>query len=112
MFHYKGRKNLGGLICDRLAFIECMEERFKKYPNPDKDDQHLKDIWAEPARYERQLGVTQREAEDFYTQPPNIKFSHETELSFLGLGTRKRAGELQAEVIPYWGRAEDVYKLY
>lgn len=112
MFHYKGRKNLGGLICDREAFIMAMDERFRKYPNPDKNDQRLKDIWAEPGKYERQLGCNPCETEDFYTLPPNIKFSHETELSFLGLGTRKRAGELQAEVIPYWGRAEDVRKMY
>lgn len=112
MFHYKGRRNLGNLICDRLAFIEAMEERFRKYPNPDANDQHLKDIWAEPSKYERQLGVTVQEYEEFYTQPPNIKFSHETELSFAGLGTRKRSGELQAIELPYWGRAEKIRSLY
>jgi hypothetical protein len=89
-----------------------MEERFAKYPDPDPDNKHLKDIWAEPSKYERQLGVTIREHEEFYTLPPNIKFSHETELSFAGLGTRKRSGELQATALPYWGRAEDVRKLY
>lgn len=109
IFNYKGRRNLGLLICEREAFIEAMEERFKKYPNPDKS---LKDIWAEPGKYERQLGVTVRETENFYTQPPNIKFSHQTELSFQGLGTRKRAGELRAYDIPYWGSAYEVRKLY
>jgi hypothetical protein len=112
IYHYKGRKNLGNLICDREAFIEAMEERFRKYPNPDPDDQHLKDIWAEPGKYERQLGVTQRETEDFYTQPPNIKFSHENELSFKGLGTRKRAGELRAYDIPHWREASKIRALY
>jgi hypothetical protein len=112
MFHYKGRRNLGNLICEREAFIEAMEERFAKYPNPDPNDQHLKDIWGEPSKYERQLGITPREYEEFYTLPPNIKFSHQTELSFAGLGTRKRAGDLQALELPYWGRAEDVAKLY
>ena len=110
LFHYKGRRNLGNLICEREAFIEAMEERFAKYPDP--EGQHLKDIWAEPSKYERQLGVTIREHEEFYTQPPNIKFSHPTELSFAGLGTRKRAGELQAVELPYWGRAKDVRALY
>lgn len=110
IFNYKGRRNLGNLICDRLAFIEAMEERFRKYPDPQGKD--LQDIWAEPSKYERQLGVTIREAEDFYTQPPNIKFSHETELSFAGLGTRKRAGELRATEIPYWGTAKEIRALY
>ncbi len=112
MFHYKGRRNLGNLICEREAFIEAMEERFAKYPNPDPNDQHLKDIWAEPGKYERQLGVTQRETESFYTLPPNIKFSHQTELSFAGLGTRKRAGDLQALELPYWGTADYIRSLY
>jgi len=110
IYNYKGRKNLGNLICEREAFIEAMEERFAKYPNP--GGEHLKDIWAEPSRYERQLGVQIQEAEDFYSQPPNIKFSHQTELSFEGLGTRKRAGELRALEIPFWGKASDVKKLY
>lgn len=110
IYNYKGRRNLGNLICEREAFIEAMEERFKKYPDP--SGEHLKDIWAEPSKYEKQLGVTIREAEDFYTNPPNIKFSHETELSFEGLGTRKRAGELRAYNIPYWGSAKTVRDYY
>lgn len=109
MYNYKGRRNLGNLICERDAFIEAMEERFAKYPDPPQD---IKDIWAEPSKYERQLGVTIREAEDFYSQPPNIKFSHETELSFAGLGTRKRAGELRAYDIPYWGDVQEIRAMY
>ncbi len=61
IYNYKGRKNLGFLICDRLAFIGAMEERFNKYP--DEADVN-KDIWAEPGKYERQLGVTPQETED------------------------------------------------
>lgn len=109
IYNYKGRKNLGNLICDRVAFIEAMEERFAKYPDPDPK---LKDIWAEPGKYERQLEVAQCETEDFYSQPPNIKFSHETELSFAALGIRKRAGELRAYDIPYWGHVNKIRALY
>lgn len=112
IFNFKGggRINLGNLICDRVAFIEAMEERFSKYPNP--KGQHLQDIWAEPGKYERQLGVKVQEFEAFYTQPPNIKFSHETELSFQGLGTRKRAGDMRATSVPYWGDAATIRALY
>lgn len=111
VFHFKGggRINLGNLICEREAFIEAMEERFAKYPTP---SDKLKDIWAEPGKYERQLGVKQQEFEVFYTNPPNIKFSHENELSFQGLGTRKRAGEIRATEIPVWGRADKIRALY
>lgn len=112
IYNYKGRKNLGNLICERQAFIDAMEERFAKHPNIDPDNQALKDIWAEPGKYEDKLRVHRCETEDFYTNPPNIKFSHENELSFAGLGTRKRAGELRATEIPYWGRADKIRKLY
>ncbi len=109
IYNYKGRRNLGNLICERQAFIDAMEERFAKYPDPPLS---VKDVWAEPSKYERQLGVTIREAEDFYTQPPNIKFSHPTELSFQALGIRKRSGELRAYDIPYWGHVNGIRELY
>lgn len=109
IYNFKGRKNLGNLICEREAFIEAMEERFRVWPDETKVDTN---IWAEPGKYERQLGVTVRETEDFYTHPPNVKFSHENELSFAGLGTRKRAGEMRALDIPYWGKASDIRELY
>lgn len=111
MFTYKGggRVNLCNLICDRVAFIEAMEERFKKHPDESKIDTR---IWAEPSKYERQLGVTIQEREEFFTNPPNIMFSHETALSFQGLGKRKRLGEMRAFEIPYWGNAETIKALY
>lgn len=104
-----GRKNLSGLICERELFIEAMEERFAKYPDESKVNLG---IWAEPGKYERQLGVTVRDTEVFTTNPPNIVFSHENELSFSGLGTRKKVGEIRATDIPYWGKAEDIRRIY
>lgn len=109
LFSWKGRRNLAHLICERDLFIEAMEERFARHPENEAVDLRL---WAEPGKYERQLGVTVRETETFYTNPPNIVFSHETALSYGGLGKRKRLGELRATEIPYWGRAEEVIKIY
>lgn len=108
VFSYKGRKNLCNLICNRKLFIEAIEERFAAYP----DGKVNLGLWAEPGKYERQLGVIVRETEEFYTDPPNIMFSHETALSFDNLGTRKRMGPLKAIDIPYWGRAEEIASFY
>lgn len=110
MFTHKGvvRKNLNSLICERDLFVEAMRERFDKYPN----DEVSKDVWGEPGRYEHLLGVTVRETEEFYTNPPNIIFSHPNELSYEGLGKRKRHGEYRATVIPYWHSASEVMRLY
>lgn len=103
-----GRKNLSQLICERDLFIEAMEERFAKYP----DGKVNLGLWAEPGKYERQLGVTVREAEYFYTNPPNISYSHETALSFENLGTNKRLGEIRATEIPIWGTAKEAMEVY
>lgn len=104
-----GRKNLGNLICERELFIRAMEERFLRWPDDSKIDLG---IWAEPSKYERQLDVPIKEAEFFCTNPPNIMFSHQTALSFEGLGTRKRLGEIRATELPYWGRVQGVRSLY
>ncbi len=111
IFTHKGkvRRNLNSLICERELFIEAMQERFRLHPQ-DKDIDLR--IWAEPGKYERQLGVTVQETEEFYTNPPNIIFSHETELSFAGLGTKKRIGEFRAYDIPYWGKVETIRRYY
>jgi hypothetical protein len=109
LFSWKGRRNLGQLICERELFIQAMEERFAQWPDDSKIDLGL---WAEPSKYERQLGVTIQEAEEFWTSPPNIVFSHETALAFNNLGTRKKLGELRATELPDWGNAETIRSIY
>lgn len=104
---WKGRRNLCQLVCERDLFVEAMEERFAKHG----DDVDIS-IWAEPGKYERHLGVTPRETEEFWTNPPNVVFSHETALSYENLGTRKRLGELRATEIPVWGTAKQIRSLY
>lgn len=104
-----GRINLSGLICAKELFIEAMEERFAKWPEDNKIELGN---WGEPGKYEKNLGVTIREFEKFYANPPNITFSHETALSFQGLGKRKKVGEIRAYSIPFWGEAKDVIKFY
>lgn len=109
IFSYTGRRNFGQLICERDLFIEAFEERFAKYPTNDLIDNA---IWAEPGKYERNLGVSIRQAEDFYTDPANIMFTHPEGLSYHTLGEKKRLAPIRALEIPYWGRAEEVIKFY
>jgi len=117
IFTHKGtvRRNLNSLICSRELFIEAMEERFAKYPEPGGmlKGYKLEQLWAEPGRYERNIDVTIRESETFHSNPANIVFSHQHELSYeTGLGERKRVGEYAAYEIPYWGRAETIRSFY
>lgn len=103
-----GRRNLHSLICNRELFINAMEERFAKYPYGTTD----LSVWAEPGKYEQFLGVTVQKTEEFYTNPPNIMFDHQTALSYNNLGSRKRLGEFRALELPYWGKAEVIRSLY
>jgi hypothetical protein len=112
MFSYKapgGRRNLNGLICERQMLIDHLEERFKLWPDDSKIDIR---IFGEPGKYDNQLGTTPYPSQDFYTNPPNIVFSHQANLQFEGLGTRKALGQIRATSIPYWGEASKIRELY
>lgn len=109
IFSYTGRRNHGMLICERDLYIEAMEERFAKFTD---DSQINNAVWAEPGKYESQLGVTVRDTETFYTDPANIMFTHPAGLSMNTLGARKRLAPIRALEIPFWGRAEEIVKLY
>lgn len=112
MFSYKapsGRRNLSQLICERQMLIDHLEERFKLWPDDSKIDIN---IFGEPGKYDNQLGTTPYPSQDFYTNPPNIVFSHQANLQFEGLGTRKALGQVRATEIPVWGKASDIVKLY
>ena len=103
-----GRRNLHSLICNREMFIEAMQERFAMYPDGVRDIS----VWAEPGKYEKYLGVTVHKTEEFYTNPPNIVFDHQTALSYKNLGARKKLGEFRATELPFWGRADDIRRYY
>ena len=109
VFSYKapgGRRNLSQLICDRQMLIDHLEERFKLWPN----EVDIR-IFGEPGKYDNQLGTKPYPSQDFYTNPPNIVFSHENNLQFEGLGTRKAMGQIRALEVPTWGKASDIIKL-
>ena len=106
--HKSGRINLCNLICERELFIEAMDERFAKWDESNVDI----GVWAEPGRYEQFLGVTIRETETFYTNPPNIVFTHQTALQYEGMGKRKRVGDMRATDIPYWGHINKIREMY
>lgn len=105
------RKVVNSLIAPRQMLIDALEERFNKFKDVPEEKIPLH-YWGDPGRYENKLGVTVRETEEFYSSCPNIVFSHPEAYGYLSRGTRKRLGDLKAIELPFWGRAEDVLKLY
>lgn len=110
-FSFKERKVVNSLIAKRDMLVDAMEERFNKFKSV-KDEDIPISWWGDPGRRERQLGVTVRPTEEFWSSIPNVVFSHQEAFGYLNLGNRKRMGYLRAFEIPYWGKAEDVLKLY
>ncbi len=115
LFSLIPRKVVNSLIAKRDMLIESLEERFKRFDKLIGEGQKEEDIiphWGDPGRYENLLGVTIRGSEEFNSTVPNIVFSHEEAFGYLSRGTRKKLGTIRATEIPYWGRAEEIVKLY
>lgn len=109
-FIYKNRRALHSLICGRELFITAMEERFSKYP----DAADKPDWWSEPGKsaYERRLGVKRYGSIQMSSKIPNIVFCAPQMLGFGFLGYKKKLGDVRKTVLPYWGKIEDIIKLY
>lgn len=107
-----GRKVVNALIAPRDYIVEAMEERFNKFPDESKIDLSR---WGDPGRYEERLGVTKRNTEEFYSNPPIIQFNHPEGYGYIAgstQGTHKALGALRAIEMPFWGRAEDILKMW
>jgi hypothetical protein len=103
------RKVVNALIAKREMLKDAMEERFAKFPDESKINLS---VWGDPGRYEEYLHVTIRETEEFYSECPNIVFSHPLAYGYESRGKRKKMGDLKAIELPYWGKASDILKLY
>jgi hypothetical protein len=97
------------LIAPRQYLIDAMEERFAKFPDESKIP--LKS-WGDPGRYENYLGVTVRKTDTFMSTCPSIVFTHPQAYGYLNHGKKKRLGDLRIIEVPYWGKAEQVLKLW
>lgn len=109
MFAFKYRQVINSLLAERDLFVASLEERFAKYPDPDKIPLVY---WADFGRLEDDLGVTVRKSEEFYSKVPNIVFSHDLAFGYLLMGKKKKLDYLRATEIPYWGKADGILKLY
>lgn len=108
-FGYRSRIVLNQMLCPRELLIEAFEERFAKYPDPEKTPLHY---FAEPGRYERLLGVKVREFEGYASPVPSVVFSHQAAFGYESVGQRKSIGEFPRKDLPYWGSAEKMLNLW
>lgn len=107
-FNTSSYRRTTGCIVARELFIEAMEERFARWPGDSAPLSHF----CELGRHEAALGVTVRETEEFFSKNPHVVVFHEQALGWNHLGKRKRPGVERTEAIPYWGKAEDLARVY
>ena len=106
IYNLKQRVSNCTLIAPREYLIEALEERFNKFPV----DIFPPELVSEVGRYEKNIGVTERNLEKFYSDVPCIQLNHPNGTD--STQTRKKMGQIKALDIPYWGKAEDIIKLY
>lgn len=108
-YFWKDRISNSTLIASRKLVIEALEERFKKYP-----DGTPTGLTGEMGRnnIEDKLGIARRKAIWFQTEISVVRVDHEKGVDKLARSHRKGMGILRAYDIPYWGKAEDIVKIF
>lgn len=105
VFSWRNRRGNYSMVAPRALVIEALEERFAKYPNGTPDR-----ITGEIGRHmvERNMGITLREVEEFFTNIPIVNLNHDYATDTLQRNHRKRHGELRVKELPKWGRPLDI----
>jgi hypothetical protein len=105
LYSYKDRRSNSTLIAPRELFIAAIKERFAKHPDDATTDLR---IWGEPGRYEKLLGVKEHKTVAFFAPQACVTFSHPDAIGYAIQGERKKLGDLRADSIPAWGRADQL----
>ena len=105
VYSWRNRRGNYTMVGNRQLVIECLEERFAKYPQGTPADRT-----GEIGRpmVEHNLGLKERKVEEFMTTLAIINLNHDMAMDRLQLAHRKRHGLLRAYDIPYWGKAKDI----
>lgn len=111
VFSLINRRVVNSLIAKKNMLVATLEERFAKFAGVKDEDIPTK-FWGDPGRYDKELGVTIRETEEFQSTVPSVVFNHPEAFGYLKLGTRKKMGVERAAEIPYWNNAGEILKLY
>jgi hypothetical protein len=108
VYNWRNRRGNYSMIGEREFVIECLEERFAKYPDGTPDR-----ITGEIGRdmVEHNMGITVRRAEEFQTTISIVNFNHDIyAMDETQRNHRKRMGLIRAYEIPFWGRSEELVK--
>jgi hypothetical protein len=107
MYCLRQRVSNCSLIAPRELLIEALQEREDKYPNGN-------DYAGEVGRpiVERRLGVTRRQAVDWYSTVPVIQLNHPNGIDETQQRKWKKHGQIKAYDIPHWGKSMEIARIY
>lgn len=108
VYNWRNRRGNYSMIGEREFIIECLEERFAKYPDGTPDR-----ITGEIGRnmVEHNMGITVRNAEEFSTTISIINFNHDVvSMDETQRNHRKRMGLIRCYDIPFWGKSSELVK--
>jgi len=102
-FHHSGQ-NLSTCIASRELLIGTIETRFIKYP--DMVDEQGSQI-GEPGRFESRFGLPEVGLDTFKTAIPVVSVNHSP-----SLGGKRRTNhrDKRTDELPFWGKADDLYR--
>jgi len=108
VYFYRHRESNSTLIAPRELVIECLEERFEKYPD-DTAEWAAGELGKE--RVEKRLNLKHYKSVRFHSHDPVINFHHIDGIDKLEQSKRKSDRKaLVAYDIPKWGRVSEVIK--
>jgi hypothetical protein len=107
IYNWRNRWGNYSLVARREDVIEALEERYAKWPDG-TPDRMTGEIGRE--KVERNLGLTRRNVEEFWTKVAVVNFNHDFASDLRQLNHRKRLGYIRALDIPFWGEAKELIK--
>lgn len=109
MYSWRDRISNLTLIAPRELTIQCLEERFEKYPDPIPD--HLCGEMGKP-RTEEKLDLPHYNTIMWNSDVAVLNINHQYSMDDRERRKVKKPGSLRAYRIPYWGEAADVMSFF
>lgn len=110
MYCMRQRISNCSLIASREYLIDALKERKVKWPNG-APNRLLGEVGRRDVDVSR-LGVSRRNCVEFYSYGPIVQLNHISGTDETQQRQWKRHGQIRAWDIPYWGKAEDIVKIY
>lgn len=109
IYSWRNRKSNASLIAPRELLIQCLEERFAKYPNGTPHDR-TGEVGRE--RVEKNLGLPHYNSEERFAEVSMIQFNHDNASEGRQVRHRKKLGQIKAYDLFHWGPAKELIKHY